>query len=201
MKVDPANLGDRGAYRLLSSAMVPRPIAFVSTVGPKGIYNAAPFSFCAPICAKPPTLCFSVARRDGRKKDTVVNIEYSGDFVVNIVDEELAQPMNVAATDYPPEVSEFVEAKLTPVASDKVKSPRIAEAPINMECKLVQIIEIGESHNSLIIGEVVQFHIKDEIYQNGQIDARKLKPLARLSGSLYAYIRDIFELERLSYQR
>lgn len=198
MKIDPREVGFQDVYKLLIGAVVPRPIAWVSTVGEDGVYNVAPFSFFTVICADPPTLCFSIARRAGEKKDTIRNIEYAGDFVVNVVTEDLAEAMNVSCGDYAPEVDEFQMARLTPVAGEKVKSPRVAESPISMECKLTQVLEFGKAPNvnSLTIGEVVYFHVKDEFLYDGKIDQEKLKPVGRLAGDLYTRSRQIFDMKR-----
>ncbi len=199
MKIDPANLDWREAHDLLAGAVVPRPIALVSTVGEDGVFNVAPFSFFAAICPKPMLVGFSPSwKRDGRKKDTLVNIEFSKDFVINVVTETLAEPMNQASYPYPSDVDEFKETGLTPVKADIVKSPMVAESPVNMECRLVQILEFGDAPrpSSFIIGEVVRIHIKDELYSNGAIQMSELKAIARMGGDLYCRTTGIFEMKR-----
>jgi len=199
MKIDPANFEWREAYELLASAVVPRPIAFVSTIGEDGIFNVAPFSFFTVIAARPMLIGFGVGRkRDGQKKDTLVNIEFSRDFVVNTVTETLAQAMNQASANYPSHVDEFKEVGLTPVKADIVKPPMVAESPINMECRLLQILEFGDlpRRGSFIIGEVVQVHIRDEFCINNEIQMSKLKAIARMGGELYCRTTDIFEMKR-----
>jgi len=199
MKIDPANLEWREAYELLVGAVVPRPIAFVSTIGEDSVFNVAPFSFFAAIAAKPMLVGFVAGRkRDGRKKDTLVNIEFSRDFVVNIVTETLAQAVNQASANYPSHVDEFKEVGLIPVKADIVKPPMVAESPINMECRLLQILEFGDlpRRGSFIIGEVVQVHIKDELFKNGEIRMSKLKAIGRMGGELYCRTTDIFEMKR-----
>lgn len=203
MKIDPRDLTTNDCYKLLIGCVVPRPIAWVSTVSEDGISNVAPFSYFTAVCNNPPTICFTASRREGEKKDTVRNIENAGDFVVNVVTEELAEAMNITSGEYPPEVDEFQVANLTAVPSDKVRSPRVAESPISLECKLVQMIELGEGANStsVPIGEVVQFHIKDEFIHAGKIDMEKLRPVGRLAGQLYTRTRQIFEMKRPSVGR
>jgi flavin reductase (DIM6/NTAB) family NADH-FMN oxidoreductase RutF len=199
MKINPADLDLRDSHRLNTAAIVPRPIAFVSTIGEDGIYNLAPFSAYATISVKPAIICFSVVpRRDGQKKDTLRNIEFSKDFVINVVDEALAEAMNKTSATFPSSVDEFKEASLTPVKSDLVKAPRVAESPINMECKLLQILQLGKGLNvsNLIIGEVVLFHVKDELYANGEIQMSKLKAIGRLGGDFYCRTTDMFEMKR-----
>lgn len=202
MKFDPANLGIREAHYLLTSCVVPRPIAFVSTVGPKDDKpNVAAFSCFASLSIKPMLVGIGVnGRRDGRKKDTLVNIELHNDFVINVVTEALAEAMNKASSDYPSDVSEFQEVGLTPIKADLVKAPMVAESPINMECVMRQILQLaGEPRPfHFIIGEVVRVHVKDELYANGQIDQRKLEAVGRMGGGLDLYCRtlDTFELKR-----
>ena len=127
MNIDPVSLSQIDSFQLLVSLIVPRPIAFVSTVAENGVLNLAPFSFFTGICAKPPTICFSAVRRRGDKKDTVRNIEATGEFVVNVVSERFAQAMNQTAADYLPEVDEFAAASLTPMACDRVRPPRVGD--------------------------------------------------------------------------
>ena len=199
MKIDPVNLDWVEAHELAVGAIVPRPIAFVSTIGEDGVFNLAPFSFFNGIAMKPMLIGFNASyTREGEKKDTLVNIESSRDFVINIVTESLAEAMNQASLRYPSDVDEFKEVGLTPVRADIVKSPLVGESPVNMECRLVQILEFGEAprRTSFIIGEVVRIHIKDELYANGAIQASELKAIARMGGELYCRTRDIFEIKR-----
>lgn len=199
MKIDPANLNRQDAHALLVGAILPRPIAFVSTVGKDGIHNIAPFSFFTGMSTKPAVVGFAVGcRRDGTKKDTLVNIEYTKDYVINLVNEELAEAMNQAAGEYPSHVDEFKVAGLTPVKSDLVKSPRVAESPVNLECRLMQILEFGQSPNvnSFIIGEVIGVHVQEETWIDGVIKASKVKAIGRLGEDLYCRTKDIFEMKR-----
>ena len=199
MKIDPADLNRQEAHALLVGAILPRPIAFVSTVGKDGIHNIAPFSFFTGMSTKPAVVGFAVGcRRDGTKKDTLVNIEYTKDYVINLVNEELAEAMNQAAGEYPSHVDEFKVAGLTPVKSDLVKSPRVAESPVNMECRLMQILEFGQSPNvnSFIIGEVVGVHVQEETWVDGVIKASKVQAIGRLGEDLYCRTKDIFEMKR-----
>ena len=201
MKIDPRDLDYRYVYQLFMSAVVPRPIALVSTIGENGIFNLAPFSGFATMGLKPSLVHINIARkRDGQKKDTLANIEFSKDFVVNIVNEALAEAMNQSAAEYPSDVDEFKEVGLTPVKADIVKSPMVAESPVNMECQLLEILEFGElpRGTSVVIGEVVQVHIKDGLYVNGEIQASALKALGRLGGNLYCRTTDIIEIKRPS---
>ncbi len=199
MKIDPANLGHRDSHHLFVGAIVPRPIALVSTIGEDGVFNLAPFSAFTTVALKPALVGLSISRtREGQKKDTVANIEFSRDFVVNIVTETLAEAMNVTATPYPSDVDEFKEVGLTPVRADIVKSPMVAESPVNMECRLVQILEFGEAPriSNFIIGEVVRVHVKDEFWVDGEIQMTKLRAVGRLGADFYCRTRDVFEMKR-----
>lgn len=198
MDLDPASLSHTDSYQLLISGIVPRPIAWVSTVAEDGVLNLAPFSFFTGICGKPPTICFSVLRRRGEKKDTLRNIEATGEFVINVVSERFAQAMNQTAAEYPPEVDEFAAAGLTPVASDRVRPPRVGESLISMECKLVEVRQYGEMPyaSSLVIGEVVLFHLSDEVYRDGVVDFAALGAVGRMGRDLYCRTGDLFEMKR-----
>jgi flavin reductase (DIM6/NTAB) family NADH-FMN oxidoreductase RutF len=199
MKIEPVKLRGRNAHELLVGMVVPRPIAFVSTIGADGIFNVAPFSFFVGLYNKPMIVAFTISKkRDGQKKDTLVNIEFSAEFVINVVTESLAETMNQSSKSYPSDVDEFKEVGLTPMKADMVKPPMVAESPINMECRLVQILEFGEAprENSFVIGEVVQVHIKDEFHINDEIQYPNLKAIGRLGGQLYCRTTDIFEMKR-----
>lgn len=181
-------------------AIVPRPIAFVSTTSAEGVRNLAPFSFFTGICANPPVICFAPTIRgtDGTRKDTLRNIEAVPEFVVSVVSEEFAEKMNLCSAEVPPEVDEFELSGLTPVASDLVKPPRVAESHISMECRLVQIVEVSAKPlgGSLVIGEVLRFHVDDGLIENYKIDPEKLHAIGRMGGATYTRTTDRFDLER-----
>jgi flavin reductase (DIM6/NTAB) family NADH-FMN oxidoreductase RutF len=205
MIIDPQKLQRRDVYKLMIGSIVPRPIALVSTISSAGIYNLAPFSFFTGITSRPPTICFAPDRRptDGRKKDTLVNIEATGEFVVNVVTEAIVVQMNEAATDYPPEFDEFEMSGLTREPSLIVAPPRVKESPVNMECKLKQIVEVraGDSGGAaLVIGEIVMFHVADELLDNGRIDTTALNPIGRLAGSEYTTLGRRISLKRKKYE-
>ncbi len=198
MKFDSQGITQRDLYKLISGAVVPRPIAWVSTVGEDGINNLAPFSYYAAVCTDPPIICVSIGWREGVEKDSIRNLKYTGDFVVNVVNEELAESMNLTSGEYPPHVDEFKLAKLTPAPSEMVKAPRVLESPINMECRLVQTLEFGNAptHNTVAFGEVICLHVRDDLLYDGKIDFERLRPLGRLAGDLYSRSREIFEMKR-----
>jgi flavin reductase (DIM6/NTAB) family NADH-FMN oxidoreductase RutF len=205
MKIEPEVSEWIEQHDLLVSCAVPRPIAWVSTIGPDGVFNLAPYSLFTVVCIEPMMVGITVGRmKDGvNKKDTQVNIEFSKDFVINVVTEDLAEAMNQTSFHHPSHVDEFKEAGLTPVKADLVKSPMVAESPMNVECRLAQILDFGELSgrpNSFIIGEVLRFHIEDELWVNGEIQMSKMKVIGRLGGHgvLVTYCRtgDSFEMER-----
>jgi len=203
VQLDPQTLEPIAVYKLLISSVVPRPIAWVSSVDAHGVRNLAPFSYFMAITDDPPTIAFSCSARGAGKegawgkKDTLRNIEATGEFVVNIADDDRAEAMNLSSGDFPPEVDEFSVTKLTAVPSALVKAPRVAEAPINMECRLVQVLPVGKKAN-LVLGQVVQWHVRDDVYDaaTGRLDMHRLRPVGRLCGNLYSHIHQIFEMKR-----
>jgi len=199
MIVDPATQPPQNTYKLLIGSIVPRPIAFVSTISPSGVYNLAPFSFFNAVCANPPTVLFCPNNRNPTK-DTLRNVKATGEFVVNIVSEDIAGKMNVTSGDYPPDVDEFQVSGLTAVASDLVKPPRVRESRVSMECKATQIIPIGAEGQAwggnVVLGEVLRFHVDDAIVHDFRIDPDKLLAVGRMGGNEYCRIRDRFELIR-----
>lgn len=198
MELDPKTLKSESTYKLLIGCVVPRPIAWVSTVGADGVNNLAPFSFFMGVCGDPPTIAFSSGRRSRDHKDTVRNAEHTGDFVVNIVDDDRAEQMNLSSGEYPAEVDEFALTGLTAAPGVRVRAPRVVEAPVSLECRVAQVVPVGRGPHSLVLGEIVYFHVRDDVYDaaTGRIDVGRLKPVGRLAGHQYAHIHDIFEMKR-----
>lgn len=200
MIVDPREAGPQNVYKLLIGTILPRPIAFVSTVSPDGIRNLAPFSFFTGVSANPPVICFCpmTRRAPDPRKDTLRNIVETREFVVNIVTEAIAERMNVTSGEYPPEVDEFELSGLTPVPSDLVRAPRVAESPVNMECRLYLTMEISElpGGGNLVLGEVLRFHVDDAYFDDYRIDPARLQAVGRMSGNLYTRTADLFEMIR-----
>jgi len=198
MELDPQAIGIAASYKLLIGCVVPRPIAWVSTIAADDVPNLAPFSFFMGVCNDPPTIAFSSGRRETGKKDTVNNLEHTGDFVVNVVDDRHAEAMNATSGEYPPEVDEFALAGLTMAPGVRVRAPRLLTAPISMECKVVQIVPVGHGPHSVVFGEIVYFHLRDDVYnaKTGRIDMHKLQPVGRLAGNQYAHVHDIFDMKR-----
>jgi len=198
MQIDPATLSKRDGYFLMISAIVPRPIAFVTTADAKGRTNAAPFSYFTGVSASPPSLLICSGRRRGGMKDTQRNIVDTKQFIVNVVVDEIMDGVIIGGTDHPPGVSEIDLAGLKTAPGVKVKAPRLTESPVNLECRLMEVFEVGGS--AIIVGEVVWMHVRDDLLvespstdQTPVIDAARLAPISRLGGSDYARLGEIFE--------
>jgi len=201
MQLDPKNLTQLESYKILTGSILPRPIAFVSTQDETGRLNLAPFSFFTIAATVPPTLVFCPLRRGplGEKKDTLRNIEATGEYVVNIVSEAFVEQMNRTSADVPPDEDEFLLSGLTPAESAVIKPKRVLESPISFECRLTRIVPAGNDGpggGSLIIGEVVMAHIREDVISNFRINLEKVKPLGRLAGNFYCRVTDLFELNR-----
>ena len=200
LSIDPGRQTPHEVYGLLISAIVPRPIALVSTTDGRGGHTLAPFSFFMGVASAPPTVAFSlVRRREGNKKDTLRNVEETGVFVVNVVTERIAAAMNLASTDAPYGHDEFALAGLTPLPAERVASPRVAESPLHLECRLERVVEVGTQPAYLVLGEVVLFHVAEEVLTDGRIDPAKLRPVARLGGSDYGTLGDVFSMARPAF--
>ncbi|OOE12479.1 flavin reductase family protein [Fictibacillus arsenicus] len=198
MQFDPKELTEKDVYKLLIGSVVPRPIAWVSTISTEGVVNLAPFSFFNVASRNPPMLCISigpgVGEREGTEKDTLVNIRNQKEFVINVVPSSLGNEMQKTSENLPSEVDEFEAAGLTTLDSTVVKPKRVKEAPIQMECQLEQVIQLGSDH--LVIGRMVRYHINDDYYLgNYKVDLEKLQPLGRLAGN-YSESTEFFSLPR-----
>jgi flavin reductase (DIM6/NTAB) family NADH-FMN oxidoreductase RutF len=200
ISIDPNAQSERENYKLLIGSIIPRPIAFVTTLSQEGILNAAPYSYFTIVTANPPMIAISVQRKQGKRKDTSRNALDTGAFVVHISDESYIHEINQTAANLPPDESEVTLVGLTPVASEKIAVPGIAEASVRMECVLEQAIPLGGTEGApaadLIIGRVVQFHLADALYEHGHIDPVELGPVSRLAGSSYARLGEIFTIDR-----
>jgi flavin reductase (DIM6/NTAB) family NADH-FMN oxidoreductase RutF len=201
MIFDPNEISIQETHKLMIGSIVPRPIAFVSTQSKDGKNNVAPFSYFNGVCSKPPTIMFAPARRgwDGQEKDTLINIRDTKEFVVNIVSEPFAEKMVLCSTDFDSDVDEFEMSGLTPIASQKVAPPRVGESKVSFECKLNQIVEIGDGtagSGFVVIGTIVLFHIDEEVYEDGRINLEKLQALGRIAGNGYARTTDTFDIIR-----
>lgn len=195
--IDPSTSTPRDVARLLLSIVVPRPIGWAATLGSDGALNLAPFSFFNAVQSNPPMVMLSIARRQNQFKDTLRNIHETGEFVVHIVDEPLAEAMMLTAGEYDYAVNEFEVAALETAPSLLVAPPRVAAAAVAMEVKLTQSVPITETGYTMVIGRVVYFHLRAGLLRDdGLVDAQLLRPLARLGGDEFATLGRVFELKR-----
>ncbi len=200
MIIDVAQADVLHVYRLLVDIVTPRPIAWVTSIDREGRVNLAPFSFYNAFSSNPPVVVFSpVLRRDGSKKDTLRNVEGTGEFVLNAAVEPLAEAMNETARELPPGENEAERAGLTLIPSERVKPPRVDESPVHMECRLLQVVPLGDKplSGNLVIGEVLMIHVRDELFtESGRIDPRRLRTIGRLGGDDYCRSTDLFAMKR-----
>jgi flavin reductase (DIM6/NTAB) family NADH-FMN oxidoreductase RutF len=207
--LNPANCEPRQIYKLMTGIIVPRPIALVSTMDRNGVANLAPFSFFNGVGSVPPTVLFcpSVRAADPARpgirpsdirKDTLRNVEETGEFVVNVVSEAIAAAANAASAEVPPEVDEFVLAGLTPIPSEAIRPPRVAESPAQMECKLLQVIYTSREPGGgvIVLGEVVRFHLREDLLEDFRVDPAGLDAVGRMAGNTWVRTRDRIELIR-----
>ena len=192
MQYAPDDLKPRERYKVLTSFVLPRPIAWVTTIGPTGVVNAAPFSFFNVFCEDPPLCMFAAnLRPDGRVKDTVINIRRTGEFVVNMTDEALAQAMHESSGDFPPDIGEpdYLNLKLAP--STKIAVPRLADAPFSMECKTWKKIDVN-GDRLLVMGEGIHFHIRDELWDHAamRVHMERYHPIGRMFADRYCRTDD-----------
>ena len=195
MRIDPAYLDPETAYRLITGVVVPRPIAWVTSLSATGVLNLAPFSAFMFVAPKPPMLAISVGRKGTIYKDTAQNILNNEQYVVHIADSSLMNAVHESSTEHPPEVSEVDELGLATLPGERIKVPRLAAAPIAMECRFRQCHEFGETRSRLIVGEVLVFHIRDGLLNNGKIETEALDPIARIAGPRYARLGEIVTLK------
>jgi flavin reductase (DIM6/NTAB) family NADH-FMN oxidoreductase RutF len=197
---DPANHSTNEIYKLMIGSIVPRPIALVSSIDEAGVRNLAPFSYFTACSSNPPVVVFCPILRHAAPmaKDTLRNITATREFVVNIVSEDFAERMNATAAMVPPEVDEFVLSGLTPIASELIKPARVAESHIHMECRLLQVVQVSDQPGggSLVLGEVLRFHVAPDLIKDFRIDPDRLRAIGRMAGSTYVRTTDRFDMER-----
>jgi flavin reductase (DIM6/NTAB) family NADH-FMN oxidoreductase RutF len=204
ISIDPAQHSVGEIYKLMVGLIVPRPVALVSTIDLGGVPNLAPFSFFNCVGSNPPIVLFCPTLRSANhnrpddRKDTLRNVEQTGEFVINIVSNAIAEASNQTAADVAPEVDEFLIAGLTAIPSELVRPPRVAESPAQMECKLTQIVFTGTNPGAgvVVLGQVVRFHINAELEQNFRIDPAALDAVGRMAGNTWSTTRDRFDLTR-----
>ena len=191
--VDAEGLDSETAYRLIVGCVVPRPVAWITTVGEDGRVNAAPFSSYNYVATSPPMIAVNIVCPAGVEKDTARNIRATGEFVVNVATERDMDRMHATSAEYPPDVSETELLGIELLPSRRVKPPRIASSPVQLECRLDKIVPLGRGLNTLYIAEVVGFHLSSDVYDGRRIDSARMRPIARLGGPFYAALGDIFE--------
>jgi flavin reductase (DIM6/NTAB) family NADH-FMN oxidoreductase RutF len=200
MQLDPSIISSSDTYKLLTGIIIPRPIGWISTVSESGIYNLAPFSFFNAVGEDPPHVMFSTVRTGNVNKDTLNNVLVTKQFVVNMVTEDLVEKMNTSSQAIPANESEFDLAGLTPIPSVKIKAPRVKECLVTIECEMVHHYFLEDHKNGgacIIIGRVVLFHVEDSVLLDGsKINMENYKPVARLAGSNYSKIGEIFSIKR-----
>ena len=190
ISIDPSTQTPRENYFLLTNLVVPRPIAWVSTLGPGGVRNLAPHSYFNIVSTDPPIVHFTQTGR----KDTLLNVEDTGEFVINMVSADMAEPMNMTSANFPRDEDEFTWAGVDAIASTHVAPPRVAGARASMECRVRTILPMG--NGNMVFGDVVMAHIDERVWANGRVDVAALAPLARLGGSWYGALSDIFKRVR-----
>lgn len=196
MQLDPATLAEKEQYKLMTGCIVPRPIALITTLGRLGP-NAAPFSLFNMAGSAPPMVMFAIGDQgDGREKDTLQNVRYLPEFVIHICNEAIAERMNICSTDFPTGVNELERAGLSTAPSVKVRPPRIVEAPVQLEGRVMQIIDVGDRHH-VVLGEILWFHFHSGIVnERYYVDVQRLNPIGRLSGPNYSRVREVFQMNR-----
>jgi flavin reductase (DIM6/NTAB) family NADH-FMN oxidoreductase RutF len=194
MILDPGSLPPPRFAGFMNSVILPRPIAFITTVDPGGRPNAAPFSWFCGLATRPPLVGVSFSPREGEPKDTLRNLRDTGEFVVNVVTEAMAAQMVEASGDWPPEVDELAMTGLTAVPADLVGAPRVAESPVNLECRLEREIAFGE--NAFVVGEILRAHVRDDVLTEGRVDVSKLRPLGRLGRDQYSTLGQVLRYPR-----
>ena len=204
LSINPAEHTILETYKLMTGLIVPRPVALVSTIDKDGIPNVAPFSFFCGVGSNPPTLLFCPSLRSAAtdrpddRKDTLRNVEQTGEFVVNVVSEAIAAAANATASEVGPDVDEFQLAGLTAIPGTRVKAPRVAESPAQFECKLLQIIFTGQGSGAgvVVLGQIVHIHVRKDLEHNFRIDPAKLDVVGRMAGNTWSHTRSLFDLER-----
>lgn len=200
MQFDPSKISGSDTYKLLTGIIIPRPIGWISTVSSTGEYNLAPFSFFNAVGEDPPHVMFSTVRTGDKNKDTLNNVLATKQFVVNMVTEDLVEKMNTTAQAIPSDESEFDLAGLTPIPSVYVQAPRVKECLVTLECEMVHHYFLEDHKNGgacIIIGKVLLFHVDEKVLLEGtKINMEIYKPVARLAGSNYSKLGEIFSIKR-----
>ena len=198
MRILAADLNPQQTYKLITGVVVPRPIAWICTRSPQGVLNLAPFSAFTFVSTKPPLLGVNVGRKAGVRKDTGHNIHASGEYVVHIGDVSLVRAIHESAVEHAPEVSEVELLGLQTTPSERIGVPRLTAPPVAMECRLHRAIEFGDTGSEFIVGEVLVFHVRDGLLQDGKIDSAALDPVCRLAGPRYAGLGPVITMRPIA---
>lgn len=199
MEIDAETLSYEASYKLISGAVVSRPIAWVTSGTTSTKINLAPFSTFTFLSSTPPTVGFNCEIRAGLRKDTSRNIHHDREFVINIADETFLEALHLSSEGHPPDVSETELLGLETIACTKVRTRRLLNAPISMECRLIDVLRFGSSGSEFFVGEILFFHIRDDIYHDGKIDSRRLRPLCRLGGPNYAPLGEVITMPPVNF--
>jgi flavin reductase (DIM6/NTAB) family NADH-FMN oxidoreductase RutF len=197
---DTAELGGADRYKLLIGLVVPRPIGWVGTLGDDGTRNLAPFSFFNVVAGTPPTVLFSPGRRGGAPKDSLRNVLATGEFTINIVDESVAEAMNLTSGNYGPEIDEFDVTGLESMPGQVVDAPLVVASPANLECRVFHTVELGDPPtNTVVFGSIERVHVRSDLLDGTRVDPLRLKAVGRMAGSGYTRSADgYFEMQRPS---
>ncbi|WP_454726985.1 MULTISPECIES: flavin reductase family protein [Cupriavidus] len=198
MQVLAESLSPEATYRLMSGVVVPRPIAWITSQSPAGVLNLAPFSCFTFVSNKPPLIGVNIGRKAGVRKDTGANIHASKEFVINIGDATQLDAIHLSSAEHPADVSEVEVLGLATAPSSLIRTPRLADAPVSMECRLERVIAFGETGAEFVVGEVLAFHLRDDLYQDGKVDTRALNPVCRIGGPNYASLGEIVTLRAVA---
>lgn len=200
MEIDPQETSQKNIYKILTGAVIPRPIGWVSSISEDGVPNLAPFSFFNAVGEDPPHVMFSTVRTGDKNKDTLNNVLATKQFVVNMATEDLVEAMNATSIELPPEGNEFDYAGLTPIPSVKVKPFRVKECAITFECELVHHYSLEDHKNggaTIMVGRIVMFHVDESVLLDDyKINMDTYRPVARLAGSNYSKLGEIFSIKR-----
>ena len=194
MFIDAGALSPEATYRLMSGIVVPRPIAWITSLSERGVINLAPFSCFTFVSNKPPLLGVNVGRKAGRRKDTGANIHALKEFVVNIGDASQMVAIHESSAEHAPDVSETELLGLRTLPCNTVRVPRLADAPVSMECRLERVVEFGDTGAEFIVGEVMMFHFREGLVHDGKVDTKALNPVCRIGGPNYATLGEIVTL-------
>ena len=194
MKLSASDLDAKQAYKLMTAVVVPRPIAWVSTLSATGVSNLAPFSYFTSVSNKPPMVGINIGQEYEGRKDTARNILETEAFVVNIGHFAQVEALHASADHHPPEVSEIELLGLKTIPSEHINVPRLADAPVQMECRFERMIPFGTAGSEFYVGEVIAFHVRDDLIHDNKIDSVALDPIGRLAGPFYAKLGEIVRM-------